>query len=128
MVRARGREMQAENLNAQVAAQVCMGSPVLRSLSVACGGLPAAWINAAGFFVLTMASKLQLAKKYQRWVFSELAEQMTDMLPSSALFIHFSFLGSVSVSKRSSAQLAQVQLLFVTYTRQVACICRWMLH
>ena len=120
--------MQAENLNAHVAAQVCMGSPVLRSLSVACGGLPAAWINAAGLFILTMASKLRSAKKYQRWVFSELAEQMTDMLPSSALFIHFSLLDSVSVLKRSSAQLAQVQLLLVTYAHQVACICRWMPH
>ena len=64
LVRARGKEMQAENLNAQVAAQVCMGLPVLGSLSVACGGLAAAWINAAGFFVLTMASKLPSAKKY----------------------------------------------------------------
>ena len=32
LVRARGKEMQAENLNAQVVAQVCMGSPLLRSL------------------------------------------------------------------------------------------------
>ena len=63
LVRARGKEMQAENLNAHVAAQVCMGSPVLRSLSVACGGLAAAWINAAGFFVLTMAPKLPSANK-----------------------------------------------------------------
>ena len=101
LVRARGKEMQAENLNAQVAAQVCMGLPVLGSLSVACGGLAAAWINAAGFFVLTMASKLPSAKKYQRWVFSELAEQMTDMLPSSALFIHFSLPDSVSVLKHN---------------------------
>ena len=41
-------------------------------------------------FALTMASKLPLAKKSQRWVFSGLAEQITDMLPSSALFMHFS--------------------------------------
>ena len=122
LVRARGKEMQAENLNAQVAAQVCMGLPVLRALSVACGGLAAAWINAAGFFVLTMASKLPSAKKYQRWVFSELAEQMTDMLPSSALFIHLSLSDSVSVLKHPSAQLAQVQLLLVTSTRQVAAL------
>ena len=66
------------------------GRPVLSSLSMACGGLAAACINAAGCFVLTMASKLPLAKKYQSWVSSESAEQMTDMLPSSALFIHFS--------------------------------------
>ena len=48
-----------------------------------------------------MASKLPSAKKYQRWVFSELAEQMTDMLPSSALFNHFSLSDSVSVLKCS---------------------------
>ena len=57
---------------------------------MACGGLAAAWISAAGCFVLTMASELPSARKYQRWVFSGLAEQMTDMLRSSALFIHFS--------------------------------------
>ena len=55
-------------------------------------------------------------------MFSELAEQMTAMLPSSALFIHFSLSDSVSVLKRSSAQLAQVQLLLVTSTRQVAAL------
>ena len=55
-----------------------------------CDGLASAWINEAGVFALTMASKLPSAKKSQRWVFSGLAEQMTDMLPSSALFIHSS--------------------------------------
>ena len=93
--------MQAENLNVQVAAQVCMGLPILGSLSVACGGLASAWIKKAGVFALTMASKLPLAKKSQRWVFSGLAQQMTDMLPSSALFIHFSTSKSLSVLKRS---------------------------
>ena len=77
------------------------GSPVLRSMSVDCGGLASAWINEAGVFALTMASKLPSAKKSQRWVFSGLAEQMTDMLPSSALFIHFSPSDSLSVLKRS---------------------------
>ena len=66
-----------------------------------CGGLASAWINEAGVFALTMASKLPLARKSQRWVFSGLAEQMTDMLPSSALFIHFSPSDSLSVLKRS---------------------------
>ena len=66
-----------------------------------CGGLALAWTDRAGFLVLTMASKLPSAKKYQRWVFSELAEQMTDMLPSSASSIHFSLSGSVSVLKCS---------------------------
>ena len=70
-------------------------------MSVDCGGLALAWTDEAGFLVLTMASKLPSAKKYQRWVFSELAEQMTDMLPSSALFIHFSPSDSVSVLKCS---------------------------
>ena len=92
--------MQAENLNVQVAAQVCMGLPILGSLSVACGGLASAWIKKAGVFALTMASKLPLAKKSQRWVFSGLAQQMTDMLHSSALFIHFSTSKSLSVLKR----------------------------
>ena len=64
-----------------------------------CGGLALAWTDEAGFLVLTMASKLPSAKKYQRWVFSELAEQMTDMLPSSASSIHFSLSDSVSVLK-----------------------------
>ena len=66
-----------------------------------CGGLALAWIDEAGFLVLTMASKLPSAKKYQRWVFSELAEQMTDMLPSSASFIHFCLSDSLSVLKYS---------------------------
>ena len=93
LVRARGKEMQAENLNAQVAAQVCMDLRGLPCFEVDVGGLwwaGSAWINEAGVFALTMASKLPSAKKSQRWVFSGLAEQMTDMLPSSALFIHFS--------------------------------------
>ena len=51
----------------------------LGSMSVDCGGLAPAWIDEAGFFALTMASKLPSAKKYQGWVFSELAEQMTDI-------------------------------------------------
>ena len=66
-----------------------------------CGGLALAWTDAAGSLVLTMASKLPSAKKYQRWVFSELAEQMIDMLPSSASSIHFSLSDSVSVWKCS---------------------------
>ena len=74
------------------------GLPVLRSMSVDCGGLASAWIREAGVFALTMASKLPSARKSQRWVFSGLAQQMTDMPPSSALFIH-----RVSVLKRSSS-------------------------
>ena len=54
-------------------------------------------------------------------MFSELAEQMTDMLPSSGLFIHFSLSDSVSVLKPSSAQLAQVQLLLVTFHASSCC-------
>ena len=73
----------------------------LGSMSVDCGGLASAWIDEAGFFALTMSSKLPSAKKYQRWVFSELAEQMTDMLPSSALSINFFLSDSVSVLKCS---------------------------
>ena len=102
LVRARGKEMQAENLNAQVAAQVCMdlrGLPCFEVDLVDCGGLASAWINEAGVFAVTMASKL--AKKSQRWVFSGLAEQMTDMLPSSALYIHFSPSDFLSVLKCS---------------------------
>ena len=76
-------------------------SLVLGSMSVDCGGLASAWSDEAGVFALTMASKLPSAKKYQRWVFSELAEQMTDMLPSSALFNHFAPSDSVSVLKCS---------------------------
>ena len=73
----------------------------LGSMLVDSGGLASAWIDEAGFFALTMASKLPSAKKYQRWMFSELAKQMTDMLPSSALSIHFSLSDSVSVLKCS---------------------------
>ena len=65
-------------------------------MSLDCGGLTLAWIDEAGFVALTMASKLPSAKKYQRWVFSELAEQMTDMLPNSASFIHLSLSDSLS--------------------------------
>ena len=50
------------------------GLPVFRSMPVDCGGLASAWINEAGVFALTMASKLPSAKKSQRWVFSGLAE------------------------------------------------------
>ena len=70
-------------------------------MSLDSGGLASAWIDEAGVFALTTASKLPQAKKYQRWVFSELAEQMTDMLPSSALFVHFSLSDPVSVLKCS---------------------------
>ena len=77
------------------------GFPVLRSMSVDCGGLASAWINEAGVFALTMASKLPSAKKSQCWVFSGSAEQMTDMLPRSALFIHLSPSDSLSVLKHS---------------------------
>ena len=52
------------------------GRPVLRSMSVDCGGLASAWINEAGVFALTMASELPFAKKSQRWVFSGLADQI----------------------------------------------------
>ena len=79
-------------------------------MSVDCGGLALAWTDEAGFLVLTMASKLPSAKKYQRWVFSELAEQMTDMLPSSALFIHFSLSDSVSVLKCSISSAGTVSV------------------
>ena len=82
----------------------------LGSLSVDCGGLASAWIDEAGFFALTITSKLPSAKKYQRWVFSELAEQMTDMLPSSALFNHFSLSDSVSVLKCSHRICPQAAL------------------
>ena len=44
------------------------GFPVLRSMSVECGGLASTWINEAGVFALIMASKLPSAKKSQRWV------------------------------------------------------------
>eukprot|EP00891_Asterochloris_glomerata_P005831 jgi/Astpho2/5831/fgenesh1_pg.00080_%23_78_t len=47
------------------------GGPALRDPSVDSNELASIWINEAGFFALTMASKLPLAKKYQRWVFSE---------------------------------------------------------
>ena len=70
-------------------------------MSVDCDGLASAWFDAAGFIALTMASKLPSAKRYQRWVFSELAEQMNDMLPISALFIHFCLSDSLSVLRCS---------------------------
>ena len=91
-------------------------------MSVDCGGLASAWIDEAGFFALTMASKLPSAKKYQRWVFSELAEQMTDMLPSSALFNHFSLSDSVSVLKcshRICPQAALADLAVATFHRGI---------
>ena len=71
------------------------GLSVLGSLSVDCGGLTSAWINQAGFCALTVASKLPSAELYQRWVLPESAERMTDMLPSSAMFIILSTRSSV---------------------------------
>ena len=71
------------------------GLPVLGSLSVDCGGLASAWINGAGFCALTMACKLPSAELYQRWVPPESAERMTDMLPSSAVFVLLSMRSSV---------------------------------
>ena len=50
---------------------VQQGIPKVGCLSVDSNELASIWINEAGFFALTMASKLPLAKKYQRWVFSE---------------------------------------------------------
>ena len=47
------------------------GIPRLGCLSVDSNDLASMWINEPGFFALTMASKLPAAKKYQRWVFSE---------------------------------------------------------
>ena len=85
--------MQAENLNAQVAAQVCMdlrGSPCFE---VTVGGLWWAGISLdqrSWRLCPDHGFQAAIGKKSQRWVFSGLAEQMTDMLPSSALFIHFS--------------------------------------
>ena len=92
----------------------------LGSMSVDCGGLASAWIDEAGFFALTMASKLPSAKKYQRWVFSELAEQMTDMLPSSASLIHFCLSNSLSVLKCSISSAGTNPAANCDFTRQVA--------
>ena len=45
------------------------GAPVLREVPP--NELTSIWITEAGFFALTMKSKLPAAKHYQRWVFSE---------------------------------------------------------
>ena len=48
---------------------VQQGIPKMGCLSVDSNDLASIWINEPGFFALTMASKLPVAKKYQRWVF-----------------------------------------------------------
>ena len=93
LVRARGKEMQAENLNAQVAAQVCMDLRGLPCFEVDVGGL---WW--AGISLDQRSWRLCPDHGFQAAIGQEVsalgvlrvAEQTTDMLRSSALFIHFS--------------------------------------